>query len=232
MIHRLRVLLLEPSRYFSLLMEREISGMFKSAVVARFESEGSAVEELGRTRYDIAVVDVEQATGEYGDLLADIRESCPQIVLIAVGPQGFFDIEGSDGLVWADQMIPRDDQTPQTLPGVIAQFSKRWQQIAGQEGSEGILDAESRAAVINLTVRTLAHEINNPLMTIMGTTELLLEDDGEFPADQVKKIRMIQDSAQRIQTTLADLAGEDYPATRRTPVGPMLESRRLAEPVG
>lgn len=231
MIHRLRVLLLEPNRYLSLLMEREIAGLYRSAVTARYDDENAAVEELGRTRYDVAVVDIERLAESYGDLLADIREACPQIVLVVVAPQRLIDAEGHDGLVWADKMLPKNEQTYQALPEVIAQFSDRWQQVVGQVGSEGILDAESRSAVINLTVRTLAHEINNPLMTIMGTAELLLDKKRHVPADQIEKLRMIQDSARRIQSTLADLAGDDYPATRRTPVGLMLESRRQPEGV-
>jgi len=232
MIHRLRVLLFEPNRYLSLLMEREISGMFKSAVMARFDSEDAAVEELSRTRYDVAVVDVEQAGDLHGDLLAEMREACPQIVLIAVVPQDVIGDERDAGFVWTDKMIPRNEHTHQVLPEVIAEFSDRWQQVAGQEGSQGILDADSRSAVINLTVRTLAHEINNPLMAIMGTAELLLGSERELPNDQLEKILMIQDSARRIQSTLTGLAGGDYPSARRTPVGLMLKSRRQVETVG
>ncbi len=232
MIHRLRVLLLEPNRYLSLLMEREISSVFRSAVMARFDQEDAAVEELGRTSYDVAVVDLEQAADDHGDLLADIREACPQIVLIAVGSQEQIEVEDNGGFVWADRMIPKNELTHHAIPEIIAQFSDRWEQVVRQEGREGILDTDSRSAVINLTVRTLAHEINNPLMTIMGTTELLLDTESGIPEDQVEKIRMIQDSAERIQSTLTGLAGDDSPSTKRTPVGLMLESRRQVESVG
>jgi len=231
MIHRLRVLLLEPNRFLSLLMEREIKARYRSAVTARFDDENAAAEELNRTRYDVAVVDVERSGESYGDLLADIRESRPRIVLIAIAPEGLIEAEGSDGFVWTDEVLPKDEQTYLVLPDMIDRYADRWQQVVGREGSESILDAESRSAVINLTVRTLAHEINNPLMTIMGTTELLLDTKRGVPAEQLDKIRMIQDSARRIQETLTDLAGENYPPTKRTPVGLMFDSRRQLEGV-
>lgn len=231
MIHRLRVLLLEPNRYLALLMEREIAARYRSSVTARFDNRAAAIEELNRTRYDVAVVDVDQADDGYVELLADMREARPKIVLIVMAPQEMIDDEGEDGLVWADRMLPKHSYVYRDLPNVIALFESRWQEVAGKPGTESILDADSRSAVINLTVRTLAHEINNPLMTIMGTAELLLDKRHPIPPEQAAKVRMIQDSARRIQTTLSDLSGEENPATRRTPVGLMLESRRPAESI-
>lgn len=231
MIHRLRILLLEPNRYLALLMEREIAQTWRSAVIARYENEQAATEELGRTRYDIAVVDLESSIAGRPGLLSEIRESSPRIVIIAVAPRALLDQDAEKALRSADRIVPKDDRTPGRLPGIIEELADLWQRVERTDDGEGVLSAESRSAVVNLTVRTLAHEINNPLMTIMGTTELLLDSAGEVSEGEQEKIRMIQDSARRIQATLAELAGDQHPGTRRTPVGLMLKSRKQAATV-
>jgi signal transduction histidine kinase len=122
---------------------------------------------------------------------------------------------------WADRYVEQDDSLPDKLPDAIEEYSSRWQPSAEPSGP---LDGRTRRGVVALTVSTLAHEINNPLMTILGTSELLLRHDTVLNEDQREKVRMIQESAQRIQNTLTELANLRHHETRSTPVGPMLRS--------
>jgi signal transduction histidine kinase len=126
---------------------------------------------------------------------------------------------------WADEFITRTDDTPTLLPDIIERYSRRWLGLSRHPMSEGLLDARTRSAIIRLTVSTLAHEINNPLMTVMGTTELLLDDADELPPENVESIRMIQESARRIESTLTDLAATGTPQVRETPAGLMIDPK-------
>jgi signal transduction histidine kinase len=55
-------------------------------------------------------------------------------------------------------------------------------------------------------VSLLENDINNPLMTILGMTELLLQERGTYSIDTRQKIQAIKHSAQRIKTTLSRIS--------------------------
>ena len=221
MLSRLRVLLLEPNRYQALLIDREIAEHFNSAVTSTFASEGEAIEELRRAQYDVIIVDSYASESDPDDLYFTIRESSPEIVAIILGGDDAPGrvIEAAE--TWADWFLVLDEGFHELLPEIIEQFASRWQQSPQQAAPGGILDARTRADVISLTVSTLSHEVNNPLMAILGTTELLLSKR-EISAETEEKIRMIQESAQRIEATLSDLAQAGKTSIRRTAAGPML----------
>ena len=223
--YRLRILLVEASRYRALLLERELSLRFSSAVLTRFDGTAEAVEELHSAAYDVALVDYETAPETFDELLFSIRECRPEIVLIAFGPNDLPKAQRKSAETWADAYIISDDRCHVTLARTIDRFAERWQQGPTEKGEGGILDAQTRSAVIGLTVRTLAHEVNNPLMTILGTAELLLNNPDALLDSQRKKIEMIQESATRIQATLSDLANLGGEVLRKSPVGPMIEAR-------
>ncbi len=54
---RLRILLIEPNRYHSLLMERELTKEIPLAVVVKLESGSAGLEELYRAGYDVVILD-------------------------------------------------------------------------------------------------------------------------------------------------------------------------------
>ncbi len=229
MISRLRVLLLEPNRYQALLIDREISAHFSSAVTATFASETEAVKELRRAQYDVIIVDSYVSESDPDELYFSIREASPEIVAVIVGGEDAPSRVVEAAETWGDWFIVNDEGFHELLPEIIEQFASRWQQSPQLAAPGGILDARTRADVISLTVSTLSHEVNNPLMAILGTTELLL-NRSEIGAEDEEKIRMIQESAQRIEATLSDLAQAGKTSIRRTAAGPML--RHEADLVG
>lgn len=225
MIDRMRILLLEANRYYSLLHERTLAEHFTSAVVARFSSGPAALEELQGAVYDVAVLACDAGTDFDLELFWQARESNSNIVLVAIGSADTPPAMVAAAREWSDEYLVRSDDTPDRLPGIISQYSDRWLKSARHPGSEGLLDARTRSSVIRLTVSTLAHEINNPLMTILGTSELLLDRSETLGEDIGDKIRMIQESARRIESTLSDLAETGTPRFRETAVGFMIATK-------
>jgi len=93
---------------------------------------------------------------------------------------------------------------------------------AGLSAFEGRTQAE----LIRTAAGTLAHEINNPLMAILGVAELILDGEKSPDPDVVRKVTMIRRSAERIETTLRRLADISEPVMRHTPSGAIVDSER------
>ncbi len=86
--------------------------------------------------------------------------------------------------------------------------------------------SQQQVDLIKITAGTLYHEISNPLMTILGMTELIL-DNGDPPDPEVaRKVEAIRESAGRIQSTLNRLINIDEPALRDTASGQMIDPDR------
>jgi signal transduction histidine kinase len=219
-LYRLRILLVEPNRYQALLIDRALSSRFPSAVTARFASAAEAATELRRASYDVVVVDAESLSGDPEDLFYAARAGNSDIILIVFGPAEIPEPLKATISSWADRFVEADERLSDNLPDLIEEFSDRWQFA---DEPSGPLDAHTRRSVVALTVSTLAHEVNNPLMTILGTSELLLRPQSSLSNSQRDKVRMIQESAQRIQATLTELANLRNAEIRPTPVGPMLK---------
>jgi signal transduction histidine kinase len=222
MVHRLRILLLEPNRYQALLIDRELSERFPTAVIARFTSGVEAKEELHRACYDVVIFDGDSLNCNPEELFFTARAANSAVVLIVLGSTATSDEVIAAASKWADELVNHEERQPDELADIIQKFESRW-----QEASEaaGLLEARTRRAIISLTVGTLAHEINNPLMAILGATELLLGENSRLSAGERQKIQIILESAQRIQSTLSELSNLRHPVVASTPVGPMINAQ-------
>jgi signal transduction histidine kinase len=99
-----------------------------------------------------------------------------------------------------------------------------------REPSAGGLDATAsvdsgpaQAKMIRTAAGTLAHEINNPLMAILGISELILNDTKGRHPDVAHKVTMIRRSAERIESTLKRLARISEPVYRQTASGAIID---------
>ena len=79
---------------------------------------------------------------------------------------------------------------------------------------------------VQMTSRTFAHEINNPLMSILGLTELILDDKSRYDQELVKKIKVIQKSALRIQETTHRLTNISTPVYEKTAYGLIINPQK------
>jgi signal transduction histidine kinase len=77
--------------------------------------------------------------------------------------------------------------------------------------------------VLAQTVATLSHEINNPLLAITATTELLLSTAHQLPDDTLDKIRKIKEAAYRIQSVIERLSSIETINYRETAAGRMIK---------
>ena len=85
---------------------------------------------------------------------------------------------------------------------------------------------KKESEVIKLATRTLSHEINNPLMAILGLTELILDSKELYDDNLIEKIKKIDESAKRIQTSVHRLSNVSSPAIQKTASGMMINPEK------
>ncbi len=107
----------------------------------------------------------------------------------------------ADGEVHSD--IP-----PVQAPGEMGILAKRLEEmaakIAEREQLQTALAHEDRLATIGMMAASVAHEINNPLTTILGYSKLLLEDKTDENPDS-SGLKLISDEATRMKTIIGTM---------------------------
>jgi two-component system NtrC family sensor kinase len=118
---------------------------------------------------------------------------------------------------------PPADEALSRAPGEIGVLARRFDEMAlrveERERLQVALARGAKLATVGALAAGVAHEINNPLTTILGYTSLLVEDAGDGPVKA--KLELVTAEARRVQgivRTLLDHA--------RTEAGP-LERRRV-----
>lgn len=136
------------------------------------------------------------------------------------GPAGLFSypLKSGDKIIGAISGIARGERNLATeehfvaslaaMVVLIGRASGEWIAIGASPavpaGSETESDIKTKAVLE--TAATINHEINNPLMAVMGNVELLLrKKEGELAPDAREKLEKIHDAANRIRQVTQDL---------------------------
>ncbi len=97
---------------------------------------------------------------------------------------------------------------PLSAPGEMGVLAKRLEEmavkIAEREQLQAALAHEDRLATVGTMAASVAHEINNPLTTILGYSQLLAEDKDEDHPDG-PGLRLIADEATRMKTIVSSM---------------------------
>jgi hypothetical protein len=88
---------------------------------------------------------------------------------------------------------------------------------------------EESINIVRVTAGTLYHEISNPIMTILGMSELLLAEEDMLDEEIRSKLNAIRSSAERIQSTLNRLIGLEEPHLRDTVSGHIIDHKSTAD---
>lgn len=227
MTKRLRILIADANRFYSLLMARELHERFTSCVTATFRSTEDALCELKRSRYDAAIVEFSIAYVNGRNLFAELKGRQKRLPLILTATPGTVLPDsklGSDGVI---TVLFKKEAFQSEIPDLIQSVLENgsFREEDGQPAK--LLNVETRAETVNIAARTLAHEINNPLMSILGMTELLLGDRGHYSPDIRSKIEVIEESARRIESVMGQLEEVSEPILKSSAVGDLIDTRRF-----
>lgn len=212
----IKILICGAEKFQMSLIEDELTRSFRNIYLGVVETLSQAEVAISKECFDFLIIDlIDDSEIEAVERLAEKLKNCPVLVL-----------SESSKLTSNLQKIifvEKNSATHQELPDIIryrlkAQLIHYRRELEKQKESIQKQDSE----LIRITTGTLSHQINNPLMTIMGLTELILEENGAYDAELSHRVQIIRDSAEQIQNALRVLSEISKPNIRQTVSGPML----------
>jgi DNA-binding NarL/FixJ family response regulator len=226
MSRKTRILLLEDNKYHALLIKRELAEKFPQTVLAGFQSAEFARDELLRNNYEIVLIDYNPSWQKGLEYIRRLHREVPDLKIILLASADTNHLSAKALEVGATEFILKEDAFLRELCALIERMLEPpGRKIKFRTGRKKY-NAQQKKDIIELTVSTLAHEINNPLMTILGETELLLHNGYRLAPEIERKLRVIEESAQRIKHALASLSGLTEPSLKETPTGTFIDLKK------
>lgn len=182
--------------------------------------------ELRRSSFDVTIIGLDLPDVDGLGFIELIRKENPHLLIIALGVSSSKSVATAVLEAGADEYLPRDSSCYSVLPDVITRLHSRRPADARESRSTGKHKQNEQANIIRVTAGTLYHEVNNPLMTIVGLCELILGNGHEYDREVTKKVRIIQRSARRIQSALTRLSTVSQPSIRETVTGALIDTKR------
>lgn len=224
----MNIALIEDNRFHAILFEQAVREKFPDFTVNVFDTGRKFMSTMTSGTYDLICLDFHLPDTNGLDLLSLIRAEEKDIPVIIITGAGSEQIAVEAMKSGATDYITKTGDYFQSIPRVIRQACKKQKLILKNRRLESKARAAEKLETITTMTSTLNHEINNPLMAILGTVELLLEDISPDNHDLRKKLDMIMNSARRIQSITRQMANLTTTATTDTPVGPMIKLRHSA----
>jgi len=227
----IKFLIIEEDPFLSFLVRAELKKFFsiKWLDVASSSSEG--LDLANYKEYDLLIVNYDLP--DIDGLSLWFRLKRGGLDLPAVLAIRDSDEEQSLIQLKSDQFdfVLKDDEYPASLIPALRRLleSNRKSYIDAilhkTQTEEEWLDALSQTSI------AVNHEINNPLTTIIGTTELLIKGNYDLDHKTQSKIAIIQESAHRIKDILIQLGHISKPISVDIPGGRMIDIRESSRGV-
>ncbi len=203
---QVRILLVEPIKYQGLLIEREIHQKVRGAVVSQARTASEVLRLLRNGDIEIAIIDLDSARDEGLEILRSLSRADGNVKIIAIA--GDMADESVAVLLksGADELLFKDPSFHLIIPRLIEKLHR---QVVRDRTLDGApmpnLGTAFAPESISTVAGLLAHEINNPLMSILGTAELILEQSAISDPELARKMLTIKKSARRIRMVLKRL---------------------------
>jgi len=219
----MEIALVEDNRFHAMLFQQAVRERYPDYSISVFASAKSFLQALKTRNDDLIAVDFNLPDMDGLQLLSLIRAEKPDVPIILITGAGSEQTAVEAMKSGATDYIAKNGDYGSTIPRVIKQACQKQQLILKNRRLEAKAHEAEKLEVITTMTSTLNHEINNPLMAILGLVELLLDDPNLSEAGVVNKLRMIETSARRIQEITHRMANLITPTVRQTAVGPMLK---------
>ena len=206
MAHYIRIVLVQQNRYDALLIEREISHRIGDSIVTVYRSVDEALPDIRHTRYDLAIVDYSLCSDSPGEELQKIRGLDDTLPMILLVDNGSTSVANDILKIGISKIVPKAESYHLVLPPLIIRLNRNriHGYVAPPVRAAEVLAADGDPVAWN--VSQLEDEVNNPLMTILGITELILDHKEDLPKPLERKMQIIRRSGRRIQRALSKLS--------------------------
>jgi len=225
----MHIALVEDNRFHAMLFEQAVHEKYTDFTITVYPSGKAFLGDCETRMFDLIAVDYHLPDVDGLELLSIIRGNQPDTPIIMITGVGSEQTAVEAMKSGATDYVAKNGDYGTTIPRVIKQAYHKQQLIQKNRRLEAKAREAEKLEMITTMTSTLNHEVNNPLMAILGNVELLLGDNRITDHGFINKLRMIEASARRIQTITHRMANLINPVIRQTPVGPMLRLKRRGE---
>jgi signal transduction histidine kinase len=205
------------------MIERELASQFRDAYISLFSTVESATHALNSASFTIAVIDYHTAGVVDETFLRLVRSRNSELPLVIVTPHDSPKLSAKLSSLKGVACLAKTPDYYRDIDNVLKKLLDRERRQAPSTASRVRDGLAEDPGLARAAAGTLAHEINNPLMTILGMTELLLSEVPVSDDDSTRKLRIIKRSANRIRRTLTAIANAAEIEVRDTEAGLMLQ---------
>jgi DNA-binding NarL/FixJ family response regulator len=221
------ILLVESGKYHRLLIQREIGRKFPFAQLTSLDNCKEALLELRRKRFAAVLLDASNGSGAVARNVNGIKRVTPAMPILVLTTKE------SDAAVkkllgpGVTAYLKKDSAFHNALPTALHNLlKKKPQRPVKPRSRKTSLASPGQVELMRTTAGTLYHELNNPLMAILGVTELMLTNGRAYDKDTTAKMEIIRESAQRIVKSLGRLQTLQTPSYNHTASGRMIDPDR------
>jgi FixJ family two-component response regulator len=226
MKRKLHIALIDYNKFHVLLFERTVAENYPDYRVSVFNTGGAFLEVLPDSSFDMAFVDQTLPDIKGIELISQLHTELPDMPIIAIISDGLEHKTVECMKAGAYDFITKDEEYSSAIPRIIRQTQRKQTLILRERRMEVQRRDTEKMELAAMMAATLNHEINNPLMAILGNVELLQNENICRESPLFEKLKMIEISARRIQEITQRMSDLISPEIKETPVGPMLESRK------
>ncbi|RKX17411.1 MAG: hypothetical protein DRP35_10960 [Candidatus Zixiibacteriota bacterium] len=197
-----KIILIENNRYHAVLIEQTIKESFVNSSVDIFKAAPLNFDLIDMNKYDIAIVSCNLNSIDGIQLIPLIKQFNINLPIIITALKGFEYLTTEALNFGAAEFLIKDDNFYSSLSKNISEVHRRNILISKNREMEKKLKNLNYQDIMKNTTGRVLHEINNPLMAIMGTIELLLDDNTIRDNNINGKLKIIKKSANRIKRSM------------------------------
>ena len=203
---QIKILLVEPTKYQSLLIERELYHRVCGAVILRARTAAETMRVLRTGDIQIAVVDLDTAAADGIEIIRSLSRADGNVRIVAMASDITEDVARTILESGADELLFKDPSFHLVIPRIINKLQRRGESEVPSGQPDIGTPPVPNSASLGLAAGVLEHEVNNPLMSILGTVELVLEQVTGTDRELTQKMLTIRKSARRIHSVLKRLS--------------------------
>jgi signal transduction histidine kinase len=163
----------------------------------------AGLEYLGESRVEVVLLDLGLPDSQGLDTLSELYAQVPEVPIVV--------LTGLDDETLGVQAVNKGaqdylikGQVDTNLLARTIRYAIERKQVEERERQLQLqLNLSSRLASMGLMIEGAAHEINNPLGSVIGFTEILMQED--IPENAGEAVQAINDSAQRVASIVKNL---------------------------
>jgi len=222
----IKILFVENNKYHALLIKKEIENSFNDVAITITGRYKKALELVKLEDFDMGIIDLDSSL--YGqlqfiELLKSEINYLPLIVLVSEKKEQLIQIVKQYDI---EEIVVKDSSFYLKIPKLIKKIYHQNYKSLLTSDFKNHFQKKEQSEIINIIANTLSHEINNPLMTILGMTEMILDNDFKYDPELIKKVGMIRNSAKRIRSTLKKMSVIKKPAVKETISGKLIDPQK------